>query len=259
MEAKSAPQSNDELRDFYEKKYARADGITGIPADDDFMYGQVVTQIRAYLIPGSKALDLGCNDGALSLYLARHGCDVLGIDLARNAVETAQRSGAHHQIGNARFEVLDFVKDWNGTEEFDCVLCSHVLEHVPQDDVFMRKIHTALKPGGRLLLLTPSTYSSLARLSKFFTGRVAHDEEVGHLRRYNRQSIEQVVRDCGFTIEKIVFLDGAMRDWFILCKLLRRFNCVWSLPVIRRAFNAFDKLTARFFFSATLCIHARRK
>jgi SAM-dependent methyltransferase len=41
------------------------------------------------------------------------------------------------------------------SERFDIVICSHVLEHVPDDAAAMREILRLLRPGGRALLLTP--------------------------------------------------------------------------------------------------------
>ncbi|GIX15441.1 MAG: type 11 methyltransferase [Paracoccaceae bacterium] len=38
---------------------------------------------------------------------------------------------------------------------FDIVICSHVLEHVPDDMQALREIRRILRPGGRALLLTP--------------------------------------------------------------------------------------------------------
>jgi SAM-dependent methyltransferase len=37
----------------------------------------------------------------------------------------------------------------------DCVLCTEVLEHIPDSLPFLRRIHRCLRPGGRLLLTVP--------------------------------------------------------------------------------------------------------
>lgn len=40
-------------------------------------------------------------------------------------------------------------------ESFDVVLCSHVLEHVPDDGKAMRELYRVLRPGGWALVLVP--------------------------------------------------------------------------------------------------------
>lgn len=250
--------SADGLRAFYERDFPRAVGITGIPGHDDFMYGQVLQELRPYLRPGLSALDLGCGDGNLSLYMARSGCEVLGIDLARNAVEAAVRSAAFYGIDRARFRAIDFAREWDEPEAFDLVLCSHVIEHVPDDAGLLARVHLALRPGGRLLLLTPTVYSSFARLSRWLTGRVAHDERVGHLRGYTGPGIETLVARAGFVVDRVVFLDGPLRDWCILWAPLRPLIHVWRRRGIRRAFNAVDRALAARMLPAAICLHARR-
>ena len=38
---------------------------------------------------------------------------------------------------------------------FDAILCSHVLEHVPDDRAAMSELHRVLRPGGWALVLVP--------------------------------------------------------------------------------------------------------
>jgi 2-polyprenyl-3-methyl-5-hydroxy-6-metoxy-1,4-benzoquinol methylase len=254
-----AERNSKALRDFYEQGYLRATQIAHIPSDDDFMYAQVLQQIRPYLRCGLKVLDLGCNDGNLSLYMARAGCEVTGIDLARNAIELATRSAAHYGIQGARFVGLDFLAEWAEPAAFDFVLCSHVIEHVPQDDLFVKKIAYALRPKGDLVLLTPSVYSSLYRICKGLTGRFSHDEQVGHLRRYTREGLTDLVQGAGFQVRRLASLDGPLRDWSILCPPLRRFNRLWSRRYVRTVFNRWDSILALIAFPAALCVHAHRR
>lgn len=53
-------------------------------------------------LPPARALDLGCGAGRNSVYLARHGWDVIGIDLIARAVELACSKAADAEV-NARF------------------------------------------------------------------------------------------------------------------------------------------------------------
>ena len=248
-----------DLQEFYETKYERSLEITSTPHDDDFLYSAILRQVRPYMHPGLDVLDLGCNNGNLSFYMANCGCNVLGIDLARNAVDTAQQSAVHLGINNARFESLDFLRDWRKPEAFDLVLCISVIEHIPHDDQFLEKIAYALRPGGRLVLFTCTTYSSLVYVNKLLYGTFAFDEEVGHLRRYTREGLCSLTEAAGFSVDNTVMLDSFLREWFILVKPLRVFNKIWKLKYIRTAFNSLDSLIARRVWPAGICVHALRQ
>ncbi|HTT34475.1 MAG TPA: methyltransferase domain-containing protein [Thermoplasmata archaeon] len=60
-------------------------------------------------IPGTRLLDVGCGAGTNSLFLARAGFEVTGIDLAPAAVEAA-RARAAKARSTARFEVADALR-----------------------------------------------------------------------------------------------------------------------------------------------------
>ena len=73
---------------------------------------------------------------------------------------------------------------------FDTVVCLNVLEHVADPLAGLRNIHTALAPGGRLVLYVPqgpSLYSSL-------------DEVLGHRCRYTREALSAEFAATGFEI-----------------------------------------------------------
>jgi 2-polyprenyl-3-methyl-5-hydroxy-6-metoxy-1,4-benzoquinol methylase len=242
---------------FYEENYQRSLEIATIPREDDFMYAQVLAQLRPLLRPGLKVLDLGCNNGNLSFYMAQHGCTVHGIDIAKNAVQAAQRGKIAHGIANVTFENIDFLRDWNSNNRFDLVLCSHVIEHIQHQTEFLQKIASVLTPTGLLLLFTPTSYSSLYRCSMRLTGRFAFDEEVGHLRRYTANSIREVLDEAGLQVQQTTLLDSVLREWFIVFKPLRWANILWCRKYIRTAFNAIDTLFARYgIFPASVCVIA---
>ena len=79
----------------------------GVPDVPD---GWVVEHIEGeHRLPPGRALDLGCGGGRNSLYLARHGWDVTGIDMLGPAVKKA-RSKAVGDATKARFLQGDVTK-----------------------------------------------------------------------------------------------------------------------------------------------------
>src|SRR5262249_37373612 len=56
---------------------------------------------------GLKVLDLGCGDGTTALPAARRGAEVLGVDIARNLVESGNRRAKAEGLANCTFQEGD--------------------------------------------------------------------------------------------------------------------------------------------------------
>src|SRR5438270_4712381 len=65
----------------------------------------LVEQLR--IKPGMKVLDLGCGDGTTALPAAVTGADVVGVDIASNLVEAANRRAQELGLANCRFQEGD--------------------------------------------------------------------------------------------------------------------------------------------------------
>jgi SAM-dependent methyltransferase len=245
-----------DLKSFYENDYRRGTNIAPIPANDDFMYGQVLRELRPHLRKGARVLDLGSNNGTLSFYMARWGCNVTGIDLAQNAVDCASAGATHHEIKGAEFRCMDFLESWDEPDTFDFVLCSHVIEHVPDDVALMKKVAWSMKSGGTLLVLSPCPRASLYRAHKFLRGSFPHDDQVGHLRRYSLGDLSRLCGSAGLAATRQVHLDGPMRDWVILFRPLNKLHRFVNRRHIRTVFNRMDYYLAQFIFPGAVCVHA---
>jgi SAM-dependent methyltransferase len=86
---------------------------------------------------------------------------------------------------------------------FDVILCSHVLEHVPDDRKAMAELYRVMKPGGWGLIEAPITSSLTQTLED---PNVTTDEErtrlfgqKDHLRRYGRDYFTRL-RSTGFEV-----------------------------------------------------------
>jgi SAM-dependent methyltransferase len=104
------------------------------------------------LLPG-RALDLGCGTGTNSLYLARHGWQVEGIDMAWTAIIQARRkargTGLKVSFHAADVTRLDFLQP-----AFDLALdigCFHSLGPGGRRR-YRDQLRRLLRPGGRYML-----------------------------------------------------------------------------------------------------------
>jgi 2-polyprenyl-3-methyl-5-hydroxy-6-metoxy-1,4-benzoquinol methylase len=94
-------------------------------------------------------LDLGCGIGR---NLANLDGAAVGVDHNVDAVEIA-RSRGYRAYTDTEF----FASDHWRSAQFDSILCAHVVEHMAHDDAvaLLRRFLPALRPAGRLVLITP--------------------------------------------------------------------------------------------------------
>jgi glycosyltransferase involved in cell wall biosynthesis/phospholipid N-methyltransferase len=102
---------------------------------------------------------------------------------------------------------------WAG--RFDSVVCLNVLEHVEDPIASLRNIHSALEPGGRLVLYVPQgpeLYSTL-------------DEVLGHRCRYTKESLRRELEETGYSIVSMEdFNRVSVPGWILNGKMLKRRN-----------------------------------
>jgi len=116
---------------------------------------------RFPLESGDRVLDLGCGEGrhVISAYLEAEVHSV-GVDLSLDDLRTArQRFAEFHRpddpdrsfgLSSASALQLPFAD-----HTFDKVICSEVLEHIPDYRGALREIQRVLKPGGLLCASVP--------------------------------------------------------------------------------------------------------
>jgi SAM-dependent methyltransferase len=88
-------------------------------------------------------------------------------------------------------------------ESFELILCSHVLEHVPDDRAAMAELRRVLRPGGLCLVLTPyrsdrPTYEEPS-ITEPLDRMVAFGQQ-DHVRIYGSDLAERL-RGAGFEVE----------------------------------------------------------
>lgn len=114
---------------------------------------------------GDRVLDLGCGEGrhAHGLHMLG-GIDVVGVDLdeaslrkARDGLATLPARASDDPC-TTRFLRADATKLEFQDGAFDAVICSEVLEHLPDFDAALVEIRRVLKPGGRLCVTVPHAW-----------------------------------------------------------------------------------------------------
>lgn len=111
-------------------------------------------------LAGADILDLGCNDGALTIQYAACGprsvvaCDVDGEAVAR-ARSLRSVPGIEYRVSTTTELPLE-------PDAVDLILCYDVFEHVAKPAVILAECRRVLRPGGRMLIGTWGWYHPFA-------------------------------------------------------------------------------------------------
>jgi trans-aconitate methyltransferase len=146
-----------------------------------------------HLQPGSAVLDIGCGDTFVVERLAAEHPDLwwYAIDTAFTD-DLLERYRARFQTPNvsvaASLDDIELLSD----STVGLVVLMDVLEHVPDDTSFLAKLlaRPDIQHGAALLITVPA-YESLF---------CAHDEVLGHHRRYSRAQLRGLVRKSGLAV-----------------------------------------------------------
>jgi 2-polyprenyl-6-hydroxyphenyl methylase/3-demethylubiquinone-9 3-methyltransferase len=105
-------------------------------------------------LKGKRVLDVGCGGGVLSESFTSEGAVVTGIDLSKAAIEVAKEHAkeAGLKIDYRAISLSKLAQE--GTEPFDSVVLSEVLEHTDDLGGLVRDASRLLKKGGVFLFST---------------------------------------------------------------------------------------------------------
>lgn len=153
--------------------------------------------------PG-RLLDVGCGDGSLMARLRDKGWQVEGQETDSSAADFARRKhGLTVHVGLLHSLALP-------GNSYDAVTLSHVIEHVYDPIALLAECRRVLKPGGKLVALTPN-FDSYGH-AHFGKNWVALDPP-RHLNLFTANTLAQVAHRAGFDGVKVT--TNAVRAQYI--------------------------------------------
>lgn len=147
-----------------------------------------------------KVLDVGCGNGRFLSLLREFGAGdwrLVGVDFDDAAIEKCRKAGfeAHAE------RIEDLPENEDG---FDAAIMLQLIEHVEDPVDTCRQIFSILKPGGHVIIETPNVGGAdYALFKKRWWG---HYHFPRHWNLFSAQSLERMLTDQGFEIERSEYL-----------------------------------------------------
>jgi 2-polyprenyl-3-methyl-5-hydroxy-6-metoxy-1,4-benzoquinol methylase len=168
--------------------------------------------LQGHDLAGTVWLDAGCGTGTLARCLAARGCSVLGVDAASEMVAAAaQAANVQNCSDRLSFVHINTIARLELDDNLlDGILCSSVLEYVPDPNACLTEFARILKPGGMLLVSIPNRNSVVRRmqLACHQIGDLLGQKWVRFLdysrHQYSRHEFEQMLMEAGFQGQKLV-------------------------------------------------------
>lgn len=144
-------------------------------------------------------LDLGCGQGHITGEIKKNypEFEISGLDYSLSAI----------QYANNHFPEIDFIVA-NAYEPpyvenyFDIVICNNLWEHVPDPLTLLKSIDRIIKPGGYVIISTPSRYR-LKNLIRVLIGREIIFMSEHHVTEYSIGQIKELLEFGGYSVNEI--------------------------------------------------------
>jgi SAM-dependent methyltransferase len=215
--------------------------------------------------PGDRVLDMGCGAGRHAFEMYRRGADVVALDQNVAELETvAQTFSAMRESAQVPANARAVTRAGDALAlpfddgEFDHVIASEVLEHIPDDVAAIAELHRVLKPGGTIAVSVPRRWPE--RICWALSDEY-HEVEGGHVRIYDPKDLAAKLTATGLRLDGKDYAHSLHSAyWWLKCAvgvnntdhpMVRTYHrlLVWDImkrPWPTRAFEAlFDPIAGK--------------
>jgi len=163
---------------------------------------------------GKLLLDVGAGSGYVSVEMAKLGMEVIALDLSRQAVSNLEKFKKQYKLFNLK-PVLGKAEKINLKDaSVDYLVGNAILEHIVAEEETIIEWKRVLKKDGRIYITVPIKFRYI--WPWFWPVNYIHDRRIGHLRRYDKVTLE---RKFGMNVEKVYYTGHLVKTIWVLMSL----------------------------------------
>ncbi len=151
-----------------------------------------VNRIANHLLAGNPTgktlLDIATGSGYVAIEMAKLGLNVTACDLSVVAIRNLNKYRQQYSLNNLNTIICPAEDIPMSDNSFDYIVANAILGHMYDEERTVQEWKRLLKPSGRLFITVPLMYHYLWPF--LWPVNYIHDKRIGHLRRYNRASLQ---------------------------------------------------------------------
>ena len=183
-----------------------------IPVTDKIYRNGGNPEVLSMIPPGTRTvLDVGCGAGDNAAALAARGVVVDGITLSKDEMMMSRRFCRDVKLHN-----LEQGLPVGLGADYDCAICSHVLEHICWPDRLLSDLARLLRPQGGVLIIALPNLLYYKNRWRLLQGHFDYTDsglmDNTHFRWYTFNTARQLLERNGFVVEQ-AFGDGSIPLW----------------------------------------------
>ncbi len=153
---------------------------------------------------GDLVLDLGCGEGRHSIAASCHYPQIQVVALDVNFADLSLARKRHREFDSHAAAQCFYIQADGGLlpfadDTFDHIICSEVLEHIPDYHLFFAQMRRVLKVGGTLNLSVPRYWPE--KICWLLSDEY-HRVEGGHIRIFDSNLLRREIQDYQFIFKR---------------------------------------------------------
>jgi SAM-dependent methyltransferase len=161
---------------------------------------------------GQRVVEIGCGIGNFTGQLLNRE-SVVAIDIEAGCIARLRERFPNQPNLHAFVREADAGLDDLKAFYPDSIVCLNVLEHIGDDVTTLQNMASILSPGGAIVLIVPAFQSLHGPI----------DRNLGHHRRYSRQSMTRTAAEAGLNVRKMHYINfPGFFGWWMNAHILHR-------------------------------------
>ncbi|TNE78967.1 MAG: class I SAM-dependent methyltransferase [Bacteroidetes bacterium] len=181
---------------------------------DRALFERNMACILAKLKETDTVLDFGCGTGLYTLAIAEKAEEVIGLDTSTEMIRLAERKLVNHI--KLRYICSELSKANFHSAQFDTIVATYILHLVPNPSLVLSQLFDYLKPGAKLLSITPCMASK--PLMYALLSLLRRVGMAPAIRPFKEGDLRQCFLEAGFVVEEFKLQEGTSNQYCVVAQ-----------------------------------------